>query len=118
MPTVLVCGSRNWTDIGAIRRRLVALPPNSVILHGAAPGADSIARGLADDFGFSVRAFPADWNKHGKSAGFIRNVQMLDEAPDLVIAFQRDGSRGTQHTIDQARRRGISVEVITPWNAR
>jgi hypothetical protein len=113
--TVLVCGSRNWTDIGAIRRRFVALPPNSVILYGAAPGADSIARGLADDFGFSVRAFPADWSKHGKSAGFIRNVQMLDEAPDLVIAFQRNGSRGTQHTIDQARRRGIPVEVI---NAR
>jgi hypothetical protein len=36
---------------------------------------------------------------------------MLDTKPDLVLAFQRDGSRGTQHTIDEARKRGIPVEV-------
>lgn len=40
-----------------------------------------------------------------------RNLAMLDEKPDLVIAFQINGSAGTQHTIDQARKRGIPVEV-------
>jgi hypothetical protein len=38
---------------------------------------------------------------------------MLDTGPDLVLAFQRNGSRGTQHTIDEARARGIPVEVFT-----
>jgi hypothetical protein len=37
---------------------------------------------------------------------------MLDDEPDRVLAFQRNGSRGTQHTIDEARRRGIPVEVV------
>ena len=56
--------------------------------------------------------FPADWDTYGKQAGFIRNIQMLDEKPDLVIAFQKNASRGTQHTINEARKRGIPVEVI------
>lgn len=111
---VLVCGSRNWEDIHAIRMRLVKLPPKTEVIHGAAPGADSIAGFLAEDFGFTVLRFPADWDRHGKSAGFRRNVQMLEEEPDLVLAFQIDGSRGTQHTIDEARKRGIPVEVIEP----
>lgn len=110
---ILVCGSRDWTDIHAIRMRLVRLPPVSSIIHGAAPGADSIAAMLAEDFGFTVQAFPADRRQHGKRAGILRNLAMLDERPDLVIAFQRNGSRGTAHTISEARRRGIPVEVHT-----
>lgn len=113
---VLVCGSRDWPDPGAIERRLSGLPGEHeeiTILHGDAPGADRTAARAAAYYGFGVRAFPADWKRHGRAAGFIRNVLMLMEQPDLVIAFQHDGSSGTQHTIEQARRRGIPVEVHT-----
>lgn len=108
---VLVCGSRKWRDIHAIRMRLLKLPPDCEIIHGAARGADMIAAALATDFGFTVRAFPADWDRHGKAAGPIRNLAMLDERPDLVVAFQVGESSGTQHTINEARKRGIPVEV-------
>jgi hypothetical protein len=108
--TVLVCGSRAWKDIHAIRMQLVNLPPTVVILHGAAPGADTIAGFLAQDFGFAVRAFPADWEKHGKRAGILRNLEMLDEQPDLVLAFGR--GRGTDHTVSEAKRRGIPVREV------
>lgn len=110
---VLVCGSRDWTDVGCIQAALRQLPAGSVIVHGAAPGADRLAAGVARVFGFSVDAFPANWSHHGKAAGYIRNLAMLDTGPDRVLAFQRNRSRGTQHTIDEARRRGIPVEVIT-----
>jgi hypothetical protein len=110
---ILVCGSRTWGDIHAIRMRLASLPPDSEIIHGAAPGADTIAGFLAEDFGFTVRSFPAQWDELGRRAGIVRNIAMLDECPGLVIAFQRGESRGTQHTITEARRRGIPVEVHT-----
>lgn len=109
---ILICGSRHWQDIHAIRMCMVKLDPNTEIIHGAAPGADSIAGFLADDFGFSVRSFPADWKKYGRAAGPIRNKQMLDEEPDLVIAFRMPNSRGTQNTINEARRRKIPVKVV------
>jgi hypothetical protein len=112
---VLVCGSRDWVDWWAIAVRLAGLgePGDVVILHGDARGADRIARAAGLLYGFDVRAFPADWAGHGRRAGILRNLEMLDERPDLVIAFQTNNSRGTQHTINEARRRGIPVEVHT-----
>jgi len=110
---VLVCGSRDWGDMDVIADRMADLPATCQVLHGAARGADQMAASIADLFGMEAFAFPADWEKYGKRAGILRNLQMLDEQPDLVLAFQRDGSRGTQHTVDEARRRGIPVEVHT-----
>lgn len=109
---VLVCGSRDWQDIHAIRMRLIKLPPDAEIIHGGAPGADRTAGLLAADLGFTVREFPADWQTHGKRAGILRNLAMLDESPDLVIAFWNGESSGTRHTITEARKRNIEVEVI------
>lgn len=87
------------------------LPLDSVIITGGARGADEIAAQAADYFGLSSVVIHAKWDKHGKRAGYLRNIEMLDMNPRLVIAFQREGSRGTQHTIDEARKRGIETEV-------
>lgn len=111
--TILVCGSRDWTDAAAIFDRLNKLAGPLTILHGAAKGADTIAADIAWRLHHIVRAYPADWKTHGKKAGILRNLAMLDQNPDLVIAFQVGNSPGTQHTIDEARRRGIPVEVHT-----
>jgi hypothetical protein len=118
---VLVCGSRDWGDLQTILKRLKQLPSDAVVIHGAASrkidGVEQSADMIADEvaywhLGLKTERYPADWSC-GKRAGFDRNLQMLDTNPDLVIAFQRNRSRGTQHTIDNARERGIPVEVIT-----
>lgn len=114
---ILVCGSRSWTDRKRIERVLFEYMPEEAwadeptIIHGGAKGADRIAGDVAMWAGFWVEAHPANWRKHGKAAGPLRNRAMLDTKPDLVIAFQVDGSRGTQDCIDEARRRGIPVRV-------
>lgn len=110
---VLICGSRNWRDYEAILTRIEELPPDAVIVHGGAPGADSIA-GLAGALrGHKVEEHPADWRTHGKAAGPIRNQQMIDTEPALVIAFRLRGpSRGTDDCLRRARAAGIPVEVI------
>lgn len=110
---VLVCGSRDWNETVLLKRRMAQLPRGTEVIHGAARGADQTAASIARSLGFPETAFPADWRGKGRAAGIIRNLEMLDQKPDLVLAFQRDGSRGTQHTIDEARKRGIPVEVIT-----
>jgi len=109
---VLVCGSRGWTDETRIFQRLSLLPFGTEIISGAASGADSLAAMVAQTLGFTVREFPADWNRYGRSAGFMRNFEMLNQRPDLVIAFWDGQSRGTAHTIRGARARAIPVEVI------
>lgn len=113
---VIVCGDRNWIDPAPIAARLKSLPPRSLIIHGAARGVDSIGGRVAIELGlFYVRAIPANWKKYGRAAGPIRNREMLDMKPDLVLAFHSDiaSSKGTKDCVTEAKRRGIPVEVIT-----
>jgi SLOG family YspA-like protein len=111
---VLVCGDRNWTDINKIRGRLKTLPKDAIVIHGAARGADTLGGVAAKELGFEIQTFPAEWGKHGRAAGPIRNRQMLDQKPDVVIAFHSNlaESRGTKDTVTEAKRRGIPVEII------
>jgi hypothetical protein len=113
---VLVCGSRDWTDRGEVDAAISGLPGEHeavTVVVGDANGADAIAAEFAAYYGFEIHLHRANWDYYGKRAGILRNLAMLDECPDLVIAFQRNGSRGTQHTIDEARKRDIPVKVHT-----
>lgn len=58
-----------------------------------------------------IKGVPADWQKHGKAAGPIRNSQMA-EMGDALIAIWDGRSRGTKDMIDKARRRGLRVAVV------
>lgn len=109
---VVITGSRSWTDYRTIRRRLQRLPGDTLIIHGAARGADSLAQKAAEYHMLRTEVYPADWERYGKRAGYIRNAFMLDQKPDLVLAFWDGESKGTLHTMKEAQRRGIPVEVI------
>lgn len=112
---VLVCGDRRWTDAAAVERVLKEFPPGTVVVHGGARGADTIAARIAARLGFEVLAFPARWDVYDRAAGPIRNSQMLAQGPDLVVAFHADlaASRGTKDMVCKARRAGIPVILVT-----
>jgi hypothetical protein len=112
---VLVCGGRHWGDAQTIKDRLAQLPERSTVIHGAAAGADYLGCAAAMQLSFNVESYPADWDRYGRSAGPIRNEQMLKAKPDLVLAFHADleHSRGTKHMVTIARKAGVPVEVIT-----
>lgn len=122
-PIALVCGSRSWPEIGGeeivktvIAWRFSKLPKNAVILHGDAHGVDRWADEIARGMGHKVIREPADWAKYGKSAGLIRNVKMLEEhRPAIVIAFWNGKSTGTMHTVNEAYKRSVTVEVLDPY---
>ena len=114
---VLVCGGRGYTDRARAYAELDRLvPDNSVIIVGGANG----AYGLARDWFFAridrlsmIDHYPAEWGKHGRAAGPIRNQRMLDEGkPDLVVAFP--GGRGTADMMARARNAGVNVVEIAP----
>ena len=108
---VLVCGSRSWRSYTTILNELVSLPRGTLVIHGGAPGADSYASRACRDLNLRQQVFHADWRRKGKAAGILRNIEMLDENPDLVMAFWDGKSRGTAHTIELARSQGVQVQV-------
>lgn len=115
---VLVCGAREWEDSEFIYNYLYDLwrkHPDMEIVSGMCRGADSIAASFACDWGIRLFAFPADWKKYGKSAGAIRNRQMLREGnPTLVVAFHEDidNSKGTKDMVELAYKEGLHVFVL------
>jgi UDP-N-acetylmuramoylalanine-D-glutamate ligase len=113
---ILVCGGRDYCDYHEFDRRMDDLYSwlgegedfGLTVIQGGAKGADFLAKGWAKSLGFPCTEFPADWKKHGKAAGAIRNQQMLDEGkPDLVVAFP--GGNGTKDMVSRARKAGIEV---------
>lgn len=111
----LVCGDRNWTN----RARLdwvLGIMNVTAVIEGEAKGADTMAREWADAHQTLVHPFPADWAKYGKSAGPVRNREMLSIGkPERVIAFHNDikNSKGTANMIEQAKRSGVPVVLVT-----
>ncbi len=77
-------------------------------------GADYLGEKWAKAHGKVVKIFPADWNKHGKSAGPLRNKDMAVYVGKngYGITFWDGSSRGTKSMIDAATYIGMTVEVI------
>lgn len=112
---ILVTGSRKWTDGALIRFALGQFEGKHTLIHGGAKGADTMAGWVAKQMGWDVEVYPADWAKCGRSAGPIRNNQMLDLEPDIVLAFHEDleNSKGTGHCVKEARKRGYDVKIYS-----
>lgn len=110
---LLVCGSRDWTDERAIWQELFVLPRDTVVIHGGAKGADSIADTIARKLGMKVEVYLPEWRRWGNSAGIMRNLRMLYEAkPDRVYAFATGPTPGTSHMVSVARRAGVPTTVL------
>lgn len=119
---VLVCGGRKFDDFSLLKKVLDTLNRQhkiTVVIHGDARGADKMAdvwaffKNAIEDEKIKVEPYPADWDKHGKAAGPIRNQQMLNEGkPDLVVAFP--GGKGTADMVLKAIKAGVPVEQIIP----
>jgi len=116
---VLICGSRTFANdeqeqevAQAIWKRVLELlDEDTLIICGDAKGVDSMAAGAAQVLGSYPVVVKADWKKHGKKAGILRNLEMISRRPKLVIAYWNGSSPGTAHTISESRKRGIPVEV-------
>ena len=116
---LIIAGSRSLTDYGlftyCVQQTQFAAelqPSTCTILSGCARGIDRLAIKWAHEQGLSVERHPAKWLEHGKAAGFRRNEQMLLHANGL-LAIWDGNSRGTEHCIESACKRGLPVEVFT-----
>jgi hypothetical protein len=81
------------------------------IVSGMAQGADMLAIRYANERGLAVIQMPADWKKHGRKAGMLRNQEMLNVA-NGVVAFWDGQSVGTKGMIDITKAAGKALVVV------
>ena len=108
---IAVVGGREFSDYVLLAEELQRHMP-FILVSGGARGADSLAERFANKHGLRKLIFEADWNKYGKSAGYRRNVTIVEHA-DLVIAFWDGKSKGTKHTIDIAEKKGVPSNIVS-----
>jgi len=112
---LIIAGGRDFEDYDLLLKTMnnhhTCLDPDLEVVSGAARGADKLGERLAKEFNLGLKQFPADWDTHGKSAGYIRNSEMVDYA-DILIAFWDGKSKGTKHMIDLATKRGLEVRIV------
>ena len=100
-PRFLVSGSRNYGPLSKVTEFVASVArkyPRATLIHGGAEGVDLRAQDAAIDAGLRIECFPAQWDKFGNRAGFLRNEQMVYSA-EHVVAFWDEYSRGTAHAI-------------------
>jgi len=122
---IAIVGSREFTPsilIEETMNRIFSKHHNDILISGGAKGVDSIAEQIVDKWNkmgyyysktpyqFQKIIFKPDWDKYGKSAGFIRNKLIINEA-DRVIAFWDGKSKGTKHSIDLSIAQNKPIDI-------
>jgi hypothetical protein len=113
----IIAGSRSITDPKVVVEAVAASGFQiTEVVSGCAMGVDRLGEEWARRQGIPVTRFPPDWNKHGRSAGIIRNNQMVDYVgfSGALIAIWDGTSNGTAHCISAAKREGRKVFVYRP----
>lgn len=102
-----------WSRLGALLSRV---PQGEVltIVHGAARGADTLARQWVEfaqrvghDVDQEAHPYLSGW---GRAGGHVRNQAMVDAGADLVLAFILNNSPGATSLVDKARTAGLLIE--------
>jgi YspA, cpYpsA-related SLOG family len=113
---LIVAGSRTFIDYPKLKASLDNLLKNTdkkdvTIISGAANGADRLGEQYAEENGIALDKHPANWDRFGKSAGYIRNKEMAEVATHLALFW--DGiSKGSKHMLDIAKEKGLIIRVI------
>lgn len=108
----IIAGSRTMTNMDIVKRAIdMSGFMITEVVCGGAKGVDTLGRKWAGNgILIPVKMFPANWNKHGKIAGSLRNIEMAKYA-DALIAIWDMKSNGTKHMISVAKKKGLKVFV-------
>jgi hypothetical protein len=120
----IIAGSRSITDPLTIENAIKESGFEiTEVVCGLARGVDSLGKEWAIKNNIPIKEFPADWDTHGRKAGYVRNLEMVKYA-DALIAIWDGESKGTKHTITEAEKRHLKIfkkfirldEHFTQWN--
>lgn len=108
---VIIAGSRTYEDYDVLLDCIEQANINiTKVISGGASGVDKLGERYAQENNKMLEVHLAQWNKHGKAAGPIRNRQMAAVA-DGLIALWDGKSPGTKNMIDEANKKNLVVYV-------
>lgn len=107
-----IVGSRDFNNYLEFQVAVLPFLSNiTEIVSGGAKGADSLAERFAVEHNIKMTVFKPDWNKYGRSAGMIRNKDIVENS-DFVLAFWDGVSKGTKNSINRCKKLGKPFNII------
>ena len=101
---VAIIGSRSFNEYSIVKdfidrwKNYYKITIDNII-SGGAKGADTLGEQYANEYNIPIIKFLPDWNKYGKSAGFRRNKDIIENC-DVCFAFWDGESHGTKNDLD------------------
>lgn len=114
---IIIAGTRDFDDYNLLKEKVSKIIEEKrkthqiVIVSGKARGADRLGERFANENGFNIDEFPADWDHYGKRAGYLRNKDMAEHS-NALIAFWDGKSPGTKNMIDLAKQKNLPTRII------
>ncbi len=106
-----VVGSRSFLDYAKLSEVVSGYNPTKIV-SGGAQGADRLAERYAKEHNIPMEVIYPDWLGAGKSAGVLRNMQIVDAA-EFVLVFWNGMSKGSEFTVDYATKIKKSLRVVS-----
>lgn len=103
---VAICGSREPSEWARedVLAQIAALPADTIVISGRAPGIDTIAETAALARGLAFEPYPPDYTTYSfKAAPKVRNTQMAAICDDGIVYTA--GSKGGSHDMIRQLRR-------------
>lgn len=110
---ICVLGSRSITNYKLVERviRDSGFEITELVSGKCPKGVDHLGEIWATKHNIPIKYFPADWDKFGRSAGMLRNSQLI-EYSDAVIIIHDGVSKGTKDSWTKAKKKGIPIYYI------
>jgi hypothetical protein len=111
---LIVAGSRTFSNKEKVFKNLNKIYkhyPDLEIVSGLAKGPDTMGKDWAKINNVKCHDFPANWDKYGKRAGFIRNEQMAHFA-DAALVYWDGKSPGSKSMIKLANEADLNLAVV------
>lgn len=119
MFVVIVAGSRSFSDRSLMYKKLDYYLQNQdkiLIVHGGANGADKCTAMYAKERGIKTKVFLPNWDKYGKKAGILRNIEMFEYASQFqnrgCVVFWDGKSKGTKNDIELSEKYNIPLRIV------
>ena len=116
---MIVAGSRSFSDRSLMYNKLDYYLQNQdkvIIVHGGAKGADTCAATYAKDKNIETKVFLPDWEKHGKKAGILRNIEMFEYVSQFqnrgCVVFWDGKSKGTKNDIELSEKYNVPLRIV------
>jgi hypothetical protein len=113
---IIVAGTRKWKDKKLFHEIIVDYlerfsEPVLFISGAANSGADRFIIDWCKKYNYPCLEMPADWDTHGKSAGYVRNTEMAEIGTHLVC-FWDTVSRGTAHMRTVSSEKHLNIMTV------